>query len=74
MKIHLDCPYAYHGDKMRLFCKANNNELCVWQYYKSCKGWWVNCPEAAAGCLIRKEQNANSDCNTMHGEHSDNNG
>lgn len=56
MKINLECPYAYHGEKMRVFCRANNNQLCLWQYYKSCKGWWVNCPEAAAGCLIRKEQ------------------
>lgn len=57
MKVTLECPYAFHGEKMRVFCKANNNQLCLWQYYKSCKGWWVNCQPAAAGCLIRKEQN-----------------
>lgn len=58
MKINLDCPHAVHGDRMRVFCKANNNQICLWQYYKSCKGWWVNSP-AAAECLIRKEQEEN---------------
>ena len=55
MIIKLDCPYAYHGERMRLFCKkAGENALCVCQYYKSCKGWWVNSP-SAKDCLIRKE-------------------
>ena len=74
MKIKLECPYAYHGDRMRVRCKANNGELCLFQFYKSCKGWWINSP-GAAGCLIRKRgANENTDCNSVHGEHSDSNG
>lgn len=52
MKIELDCPNAYHGKLMRVYCKKNNG-LCLFQFYKSCKGWWVNSPTAAQ-CPIRE--------------------
>lgn len=54
MKIQLDCPQAQHGDMMRVYCKKTG-ELCLFQYFKNCKGWWVNSPSAAR-CQIRKEK------------------
>lgn len=53
MKIKLDCPFAYHGEYMRVYCKKNG-ELCRHQFYRNCKGWWVNSP-VAKDCLLRKE-------------------
>ena len=37
---------------MRVFCK--DGTLCPFQYYRNCKGWWVNSPQAA-NCKKRKE-------------------
>ena len=54
MKIKLDCPHAYHGERMKVFCKKRG-DLCLFQYFKNCKGWWVNSPSAGE-CLIRKEK------------------
>lgn len=54
MKIQLDCPHAYHGERMKVFCKKRGG-LCLFQFYKNCKGWWVNSPSAGQ-CLIRKEK------------------
>lgn len=54
MKIHLDCPHAYHGERMRVFCRKTN-DICLFQFYRNCKGWWVNSP-SAANCLMRKEK------------------
>lgn len=54
MNIKLDCPHAEHGNMMRVYCKKTG-EVCAFQYFKSCKGWWANSP-SAANCLIRKEK------------------
>ena len=54
MNIQLDCPHAYHGERMKVFCKKSGG-LCLFQFYKNCKGWWVNSPSAGQ-CLIRKEK------------------
>lgn len=54
MKITFDCPHAYHGELMRVYCRKTG-ELCLFQYFKNCKGWWVNSP-SAANCPIRKEK------------------
>ena len=54
MKIQFDCPHAYHGERMKVFCKKRGG-LCLFQFYKNCKGWWVNSPSAGQ-CLIRKEK------------------
>jgi len=51
MKITLDCPNAYHGTGMRVYCRSTNG-LCGNQYFKSCKGWWT-LTEAAKKCPIR---------------------
>lgn len=53
MKIKLDCPYAYHGERMVVFCRKTGGK-CLFQYFKNCKGWWVNSP-SAANCPLRKE-------------------
>lgn len=53
MKIKLDCPHACHGERMVVYCKKTGGK-CLFQYYKNCKGWWVNSP-SAANCPIRKE-------------------
>lgn len=45
MKIKLDCPNAYHGEMMRVFCKKDDG-LCPFQFFRNCKGWWVNTPSA----------------------------
>ena len=55
MKIELDCPFAYHGDMMRVYCKKRNGEICLFQFFRNCKGWWVNSPTAKQ-CPIRKEK------------------
>lgn len=52
MNIKLDCPYARHGDMMRVYCERQDGEICPFQYFKNCKGWWVNSP-AAKACKIR---------------------
>lgn len=54
MKIQLDCPHAKHGNLMRVYCDKQNGSLCMFQFFRNCKGWWVNSP-AAAQCPIRKE-------------------
>lgn len=55
MKIKLDCPFAYHGDLMRVYCKKQNGGLCLFQFFKNCKGWWANSPTAAK-CVLRSEK------------------
>ena len=53
MKIRLDCPHAVTGPKMRVYCRKTDG-LCAFQYFKSCKGWWVNSP-GADGCRLRRQ-------------------
>lgn len=53
MKIKLDCPNAKHDNKMKVWCKVVDN-YCAYQYFKSCKGWWVN-TEQAKDCLMREK-------------------
>ena len=54
MKIRLDCPHAEHRHEMVVYCKKTG-EPCGHQFFKSCKGWWVNSPSAAK-CPLRKEE------------------
>lgn len=54
MKIALDCPYAVHGDMMRVYCTKQGGNICLFQHFKNCKGWWVNSPTAAK-CKLRLE-------------------
>lgn len=54
MNIKLDCPHAFHGDRMRVYCRKTG-EKCLFQYFKNCKGWWVNSPQAGR-CPVRKEK------------------
>lgn len=54
MKIRLDCPHAVTGKQMRVYCTKTGG-LCAFQYFKACKGWWVNSP-GAAGCKERTRQ------------------
>ena len=49
----LDCPHAYYVEQMQINCKKTGDR-CAHQYYKRCKGWWVNSPYAAS-CPLRKE-------------------
>lgn len=74
MKIKLDCPHAYHGELTRIHCEIQKGEFCPFQFYKSCKGWWVNSP-LAAKCLVREQkQNENVNSNPVHGNSADSNG
>lgn len=57
MKIKLECPYAYHGQGMGVYCKITEKD-CYFQQFKPCKGWWVNSP-GAKGCLRRKKEEEN---------------
>lgn len=52
MKIRLSCEFAKHGDRMRVICTKTGN-LCAYQYYRQCKGWF-ELTDGAAGCLMRK--------------------
>lgn len=54
MKIDLDCPNAHYGELMRINCDKTNS-ICLFQYYKNCKGWWA-LTEGAKACPLRKEQ------------------
>lgn len=53
MVIKHDCPYAKTGEMMRVYCK--DGQLCAFQYFKSCKGWWTNTP-AAQNCKKRSKK------------------
>lgn len=70
MKVKFDCPYAYHGNLMRVYCNKTKG-LCLFQYYKNCKGWWVNSPQAAQCPIRRNDENAGS--NTVSGNNSNGN-
>ena len=54
MKITLACPHAEHRSGV-VYCKKTG-QPCGHQYYKVCKGWWVNSPSAAQ-CPLRREDN-----------------
>ena len=62
MKIKLDCPFAKHGDLMRVYCNKQDGKLCLFQYFRNCKGWWANSPSAKQ-CPIRKEGKENAEEN-----------
>jgi hypothetical protein len=49
----LDCPHAYYVEQMRINCIKTGGR-CAHQYYKRCKGWWVN-SQAASDCPAREE-------------------
>lgn len=53
MKVRLDCPHGEHRGGV-VYCKKTG-EPCGHQYFKSCKGWWVNSPSAAK-CPLRREE------------------
>ena len=53
MQVKTDCPFGKYGAGMKILCTKDEN-LCAFQYFRSCKGWWAN-TESAAGCLKRKE-------------------
>lgn len=55
MKIKLDCPFAVHGNLMRVYCTKQNGSLCLFQFFRNCKGWWVNSPQAAK-CPVRSKK------------------
>lgn len=56
MNPKLTCPYAKYGERMRIFCRRSGGYApCAFQYFKSCKGWWVLLPNADR-CLLRKKE------------------
>ena len=53
MKLTLGCPRAHYGADMAIYC--GDGQPCAHQYYKRCKGWWVQ-TDGAKTCPMRKEQ------------------
>ena len=49
----LTCPNAKYGAGMVIWCKYTGN-VCAHQYYKKCKGWYVE-SEGAKTCPGREK-------------------
>ncbi len=56
MKLRLSCPHASYGPGMRILCSRADGKPCAFQYFKTCKGWWVESPAAEKCRLRRKEE------------------
>lgn len=41
MNLELTCPQAYYDSRMRIKCRAADDNLCAHQRFKPCKGWCV---------------------------------
>lgn len=56
MRINLACEYAQHDEKMRLRCRKSGG-YCAHQYYRQCRGWWENTPQANNCTLKERAKN-----------------
>lgn len=54
MKINIECPNGRYDSEMRIIC-SKDNEPCAFQYYRTCKGWWV-LTDGAETCLRRVQK------------------
>lgn len=56
MKLTVSCPRGKYNANMQIIC--DDGQPCAFQYFKSCKGWWVQ-TKCADDCVKRKEGDNN---------------
>jgi hypothetical protein len=54
MKITYKCPHAKTGKEMKVIC-SKTDQLCAFQFFMRCKGWYQN-TDMAQQCLLREEK------------------
>lgn len=59
MRINIECPNGYYDREMRIICRKDGGP-CAFQYFKSCKGWWV-LTNGARTCARRVKRGTETD-------------
>ena len=57
MQVTLECPQAEYRAEMVIWCRRTE-EICAFQYFKACKGWWALTGQAD-GCRLRNQPEEN---------------